>query len=410
MELEHHMFRRSSAAAVVLLTSITLTACGSATSESQAKEPLKVAIFPPTSGSLAVTGEAITSGAQLAVDEVNAKGGVDGHKVELVILNTDMTAATTQQLVRRAVQREGASFVTGIVSSPEVVAVIPQLESLNAVLISASSKADDIPAKCNPNTVITTPTNHMSVKAVSNYLAGTPAPKQWSVVAVDTVSGRGAVAAFQEDMKTQGQKMADPIYVPAGTTDFGTVIAKLKAQGSDALFSSVYGSDSGALLKQASQFGLLQSYKTIAGQSFNTELLWDSMGGTEIGTIGNIGQVGQVADDPAVKNEMNSKFASTYQSKYGKLPSYTASDAYLGMQTLFAGVEKTKSIDPKVVAPALHGLSFDSIVGKVSIRQQDGLMVRPEYAGQVVEQNGKPAWKLLKVVPGDEVVAPVQGC
>src|SRR4051795_10002172 len=84
---------------------------GAASNSGADKAPLKIALVPPSGGTLEQMGSAAVSGWEYAAAEANAKGGVDGHKVELIKLKTDMQPANTVRAVRKAVTQDGARYV-----------------------------------------------------------------------------------------------------------------------------------------------------------------------------------------------------------------------------------------------------------------------------------------------------------
>ena len=96
-------------------------------------DPIKVALIPPSSGALAVFGADAVKAWQFAADEVNAKGGVDGHKVELIKSSTDAQPANTVRAARKAVTQDGAKFIGAVMTSPEHGALQQQLASMNAL-------------------------------------------------------------------------------------------------------------------------------------------------------------------------------------------------------------------------------------------------------------------------------------
>jgi ABC-type branched-chain amino acid transport systems, periplasmic component len=387
-----------------------LTACGSSSSSSGGGgdgDTIKIAVFPALSGPNAASGASALHAAQLAVSEANAEGKVAGKKFKLVEVDTDGDPAKTQSLAERAVQRQGVHYLTGFINSNEALAVMPRLASWNAVLVSSSTASDDILNACNSRTFQSAQTNMQGVAAVSSYLK-TLKVKKWSVVGSDTVTGRTSAADFVKQLKQSGARVATPEFVPAGNTDDGTIVSKVKAQGSDALFSSLNGSDSVTFLKQAKQFGLLSRFHYIAGQGFNRDTFWKAAGPSIAGTIGNIGWTAQL-DTPLGK-----KFTKAYEDRFKTTPDYAAGTAYLAYSLLIKGIREAKTDNPKVVADKLHTLSSDSIVGHVAFRS-DGLLQRPEYMGQVVKDTDGGfnksgyKWKILKTFSAADT-APASPC
>ena len=107
---------------------------------------------------------------------------------------------------------------------------------------------------------------------------------------------------------------------------------------------------------------------------------------------------------------MNKAFVDAWTAKEGSAPYYVEADNYMAAQILFQAVKKAKSVDPAKVKAAMNGLSFDSIVGQVSMGK-DHQLVRPSYVGQVVDNSGTLGWKVVAEADGATIQpAPNPAC
>src|SRR4051794_3354435 len=243
------------------IVSVGITACGSGTSgatKSNASNgaPLTVALIPPSSGPLATFGKSAVNAWQLAADQVNAKGGVDGHTVKIVTLDTDGSPAATLRSARKAVTQNGAKYLSGIVTSPENAALAPQLAALGAVDIVSMSKDDSLTGtSCSPNLFRTTISSGMDVNATSKILGTLPA-KKWALLMTDSITGHTAAKEFAAEAGKNGKQIVSTQFDPMGTTEYGSYITKIKSSGADALYVFASGADGVAFVKQADQFKL----------------------------------------------------------------------------------------------------------------------------------------------------------
>lgn len=381
--------------AVVLAMATALTACGSASSNSGSSgggtdsSPIKVALIPPTSGALAQFGTDAVHGWQVAADIVNAKGGVDGHKVELDIKSTDADPATTLRVAKQATADDGASFIGSVMTSPENAALNAQLAGMNALSFNALGKDDALVGKqCVANSFHIVQTNGMDINGLASKIATLPGDK-WAIQAVDYATGHSAAALFKAAAQAAGKQVVIEQYAPLNSTDFGTYISKIKSSGADALFAVEYGADGVAFVKQATQFNLPATLKTVLGFNMVSEPLFPVLGAGIVGYYNNVGY------DASGSNSLNQDFVKAYTAKYGTAPYYVPADNYLAAETLFAGIKKAGSTDPAKVAKALDGLSFDSIVGKVTMRGADHQLLRPSYLGQVEGAGTNLSFKIL---------------
>jgi ABC-type branched-subunit amino acid transport system substrate-binding protein len=401
--LKHKVFAALSALA---LTG-GLAACGSdsssgtstsstgSASKSSSGEPLKVALIPPTSGALAVFGADAVKAWQYAADEVNAKGGVDGHKVVLVKSSTDATPANTVRAARKAVTQDGAHFIGAVMTSPEHGALQQQLAGMNALSFNGLGKDDALTgAGCSPNAFRAVQSTSMDINAITASLASLPA-KKWAIQAVDYATGHTSAENFKKAAKAAGKEVVLEQYAPLNTTEFGSYITKLKAADADGLFAVEYGADGVAFVNQGAQFKLFDKYKTVLGFNMVSEPLFKVLGDKVVGFYNNLGY------DRASDNPLNKAFVDGFTKKEGGAPYYVEADNYLGAQLLFEAVKKAKSVDPAKVKAAMNGLSFDSIAGPVTMGK-DHQLVRPSYVGQVVDEGGQMGWKIVTEADGSK--------
>jgi branched-chain amino acid transport system substrate-binding protein len=399
---------------LVLLCALVLAACGSSSSSSSSSStasggaspssassasngaPLVIGLVPPGAGALAVFGKNEVQAWQFAADQANAAGGVDGHKVKLVIGSTDVTPAATLRAARNLVLQQNAHFLGAIISSPEVAALNPQLAGLNAVLFNSTAKDNFLTgAQCSANTVNVVQSAKMDTTQIGQSLSKLPA-KKWAIIAEDYSTGHDSAAGFAAAVKKSGGTVVKTIYAPLNTTDFGSYISQLTSSGADGVFAVEYGADGVAFVNQAAQFGLLKKVKTFVGFNTVSEPLFPVLGSKIKGFYNNIGYVHQ-QNDP-----LNKTFAAQWKAKFGSDPYYVEADEYLAAEALFAAVKKAHSVDPAAVKTALKGLSFDSIDGPVSIRPGDMQVLRPSNLGQVVPQPGGAGglgWKVISSAP-----------
>jgi ABC-type branched-subunit amino acid transport system substrate-binding protein len=372
------------------------TSSGGGGSTKSSGEPLKVALIPPGSGALAVFGKDAADAWQFAADEVNANGGVAGHKVELIKSSTDGQPASTVRAARKAVTQDKAAFIGAVMTSPEHGALQQQLASMNALSFNGLGKDDALTgAGCSPNAFRAVQSTTMDINAIVDSLNKLPA-KSWAIQAVDYSTGHTAAAAFKKAAEAAGKKVVLTQFAPLNTTEFGSYITKLKSANADGLFAVEYGADGIAFVNQGAQFKLFDKYKTVLGFNMVSEPLFKAIGDKSVGFYNNLGY------DVSSSNPKNTAFVDAWTKKYSAAPYYVEADNYLAAQVLFEAVKKANSVDPAKVRDALNGLSFDSIVGQVKM-EADHQLTRSSYVGQIVKSGGNLGWKIVAEAPGDKV-------
>jgi branched-chain amino acid transport system substrate-binding protein len=374
---------RVATTAFVLALGTTLAACGSASSndsgggEGGDAGPIKVVLIPPTSGALAQFGTDAVKGWQAAADIANDAGGIDGREVELIIKDTDADPATTIRVAKEAVTQDGAQFIGAVMTSPEHAALNAQLAGMNALDFNSLGKDDALVGEqCSPYGFHVVQTNGMDINALASSIDEMEGDK-WAIMAVDYATGHSAADKFTAAAEEAGKEVVSTQFAPLNTTDFGSYITKIKDSGADAVFAVEYGADGVAFVKQATQFNLPSQLKTVLGFNMVSEPLFPTLGDSIVGYYNNVGY------DVSLDNELNNEFKEVYQEANGEEPYYVPADNFLAAETLFAGIKEAGSTDPAEVAEALKDLTFDSIVGEVTLRGDDNQLLRSSYLGQV---------------------------
>lgn len=393
------------------LAAVVLAACGSTTgsgsgSAAASNAPLRIAAIPVQTGPLAVYGKSALQADQFAANQVNASGGVDGHKVVLVSEQTTGTPASTLSAARRAVEQSNAHFITSIMTDPEQLALYPQLSALNALDINTLSTADqDNGSSCTSRAFRVVPGNSMVMDSVAQVLKTLPA-KTWDILAENYDVGHNNAQVFTAAAQKVGDTVAQQLFSPLGTSDFGSYISQLKGSNADGLLLVEYGTDASSFITQATQFGLLGKYKSILGIDTLNDPLLPAVGSAALGIYETVDWAA------SLNNPLNNAFVNGWKKQYGSVPYYVNADNYLGMQAIFHAVEKAKSINPVAVQKALRNLSFNSIVGQVTFNPQDNQLERPQYIVQVVKGNiaAGLGWKIVDTVPASASIAANAAC
>jgi ABC-type branched-subunit amino acid transport system substrate-binding protein len=234
----------------------------------------------------------------------------------------------------------------------------------------------------------------MDINAITATLSKLPA-KTWAIQAVDFSTGHTSADNFKKAAEAAGKKVVIEQFAPLNTTEFGSYITTRTAVKADGLFAVEYGADGVAFVNQGAQFKLFDQYKTVLGFNMVSEPLFKVLGDKILGFYNNLGY------DASDSNPLNTAFVDAWTKKQGSAPYYVEADNYLSAQVLFQAVAKAKSVDPAKVKAALTGLSFDSIVGNVSMGK-DHQLVRPSYVGQVVKKDGALGWKVIAKAEGTQ--------
>lgn len=361
-------------AALVLVTALPLAALA------QGKEPVKVGLVSSKSGGFAGMGEEVLRAIQFAIDEANAKGGVDGRKVEVQIADDESTADAGRRVAEK-LARDGYNLLIGPIPSSISLALAQNLERWDAAYFIVSSKSDKLTGEnCKPRSFRTTQSDAMDIAMISQWAKGFR-EKSFAILAADYVWGRDSGESFKKVAEAAGKSVPLSLYVPVGTKDFSPYIAQIKAANVEAIWVANVGRDGIAFLKQAQEFGLIPAKKVI-GHSMILDFMVKATGEALKDTVSTTGYAADI-DTPR-----NKAFVTAWKTKFNRLPTDTEGQAYNGAQVMFEGVKKAGSVKPADVSKALRGASLDTIFGTVTMRAQDNQLVLPNYVGRIKSVDG----------------------
>ena len=223
--------RHAAAAAAVLFSSTTV----------YAQETIKIGLVQPLTGSVAYNGNADVNGSKLAVEERNNAGGVLGRKIELVIEDGQCKPANSINAAEKLIQKDKVVALSGAFCSSATAAIMPVAERYKMPLITGVSSKADLTEKGNKYFFRAAETDALLSRAFAKILANDLKLKNVAYVGVNDDWGRGGVEEFSRDLSAAGVKTAAKEYFDHGTTDFYTLLTKLRASNADAIFVASAG-------------------------------------------------------------------------------------------------------------------------------------------------------------------------
>jgi branched-chain amino acid transport system substrate-binding protein len=368
-----------------------------------AEDTIKIGALLIDSGPLAGLKDSQAKAINLAIEQINAAGGAAGRKLEPVFITYAGTPDSAVDGATRAVQNDGALFLTGMDTSAVSPALSAKLASLNALMVEVFAQADALTGKgCNADYFRLNRNDSMLMNATEQFLKDKDI-KKWDILAADYAAGRDAAEKFKKLVGEQGGSIGKVLFAPFGTADFGAKISELGSNPADGLYVIIIGSDAVNLAKQQAQFGLFKKYKMVVGNSFVAPQVLTAMSDSVLGVYETLGFV---AGEPGDQAEA---FVKAYQERYdGEAPAYTAADQYAAIQLMAAAIAKAGSTDVASVRSALAGLKMDTVLGAVAFRAADHQAARPVLVSEIVAgADGKPTYAIKHIFPGEEILPPV---
>jgi urea transport system substrate-binding protein len=342
--------------ACAVMLPCVFTGCSRGTEQSGAK-PIKIGLLYSLSGVTSVSEKQLYNGTKLAIDEINENGGINGRKIETVFADYASDPAKAADKARRLILDDKVTAIVGTCSSSARQAVKPVVEQYKSLLVYPQSYEGQEESKnivyvgCIPN---------QQAEIFVNWLLKNTG-KKFFLIGCDFVYPQVENKLAKEYLAKGGGTVVGEEYVPYGSTDFSSVLNKIKTSNPDIVYSELTGDSNVAFYKQYNAYGLKA---TIASLTTNETVL------KAIGTEASKGSYICVDYFKNVENDLNKKFVQKYSATFkdGTEPSYAVMGGYNA--GLFLGEALKKAADPEntqQVIEAFKGLKLDSPSGQISI-------------------------------------------
>ena len=354
----------------------------------EAQKPIKVGVPLPLSGPPALFGEPASKGAQMYVDELNAKGGVLGRKIELLIRDSKADANEAVRVSRELILKENVDFLMGTLTSAEGPAVSVVAKENKIVFIAPIPKTDQLTAadKLRPYVFRVAANTTMEGRSAAEIVAKWPVTKI-ATIAFDYAYGQDVTKAFVEHIKKlkPSVQIVDQQWPKLGEQDYNPFINAQMAKKPDAVVSSIWGGFFVTFSKQAKALGYFDAikYNFIGLGEAGSPETTKSMGADyPVGIWGNSYDAFYWEDNPGPHKDYTARLSKYLKDEY---PSSWAIQGYIGMAFLTEAIKKAGSTDSDKVSKALLGLTIDTPIGKQTLREKDHQANRGQLYGKTVK-------------------------
>lgn len=360
-----------------------------------AAETIKIGFPIPLSGPTAVYGEPVLKGAEMAVAEINAKGGVLGRQLEILSRDSKANADEAVRLARELIIKDNVDFLVGTLTSAEAPAVSTVAKENKIVFIAPTAKSTRLTDAADIHPYIFRVSSNTDVEG----LAGATLMARWkdvksvATIAPDYAYGRDSIAAFVAALKKLRPDITivDQEWPKLGEADFTPFITAQMGKKPDAVYSSLFAGDFVTFTKEATPRGY---FKAVDNRMIDP---------AEVGTtdearaLGNDYPYGIIGDayDPVIWNGVeppeHKKFIEDLKAFTKQ--EYASGWLIVGYQSIVAlaeGIKKAGDTKSDDVAKALLGLSFDTPVGKRTFSAKSHETFAPEYYGEMIKDPAYP--------------------
>lgn len=324
-----------------------------------AQETVKLGLLHSLSGTIAIAEASLVDAEKMAIDEINASGGVLGRKIEPVIEDGASDWPTFAEKTKKLLQRDKVAAIIGCYTSASRKAVLPTLNQLHGLLYYPTYYEGQEEDK---QVIYTSQEATQSVISAIEWMAKQKG-KTFFLVGSDYIYPRTCNKIAKPTIVRTGGKVVGEEYAPLGHTEFSSIINKIKAAKPDWIYSTVVGGSNVAFYKQLKAAGL---------DGAKQNLLSTVVSENEIDGIGKENSVGYYACMgyfQTLKNPQNERFVKALKAKYGqdRVVGDPMECAYNAVYLWKLAAEKAKSFDVAKVIAASSGLEFDAPEGKIRI-------------------------------------------
>ncbi|MCX7228653.1 MAG: ABC transporter substrate-binding protein [Burkholderiales bacterium] len=344
--------------------------------------------------------EPYRKGWELALEEINASGGLLGQKVEVISRDDNANPGDAVRVAEELVSRERAVVVFGTFLSNIGLAVTDFAKQRKVLFVAAEPLTDKITwENGNRYTFRLRPNTYMQ-SAMLVPEAAKLKKKRWAIVYPNYEYGQSAAATFKTLLKAA---QPDVEFVaeqatPLGRIDAGAVAQALIDAKPDAIFNVTFGADLARFVREGQTRGLFKDRPVVSLLSGEPEYLDPLRDEAPEGWI--------VTGYPwySIKTPEHDKFLTAYQRKWKEYPRLGSIVGYATMMSIAAGIKKAGSTDTEKMITAMRGLQVDSPMGKFTYRAIDHQATMGAYVGVTTVNQGRGVMKDFRYIDGTAVL------
>lgn len=376
---------------------------------SRAAEPIRIGVISPLSGAWTVYGKAHLAGLEMAVKEVNEKGGVLGRQMELVVTDSKTEPRVVAEQANRLIRRERVDFLAGTFSSAERNAAGPVVAAADKVLLYPTfyegQKQEYHPGVCNPNIFAFGPVPSQQVWPHMPYMTENFG-KRFFMIGSDYAWPRVTNEVTKVKLDELGGEVVGEVYIPFNTPQYESVLRDIRNSGADIIFHTLTGSDTVNFRKQLAAAGMRDDFT-----------LW-TVDDEEVVTSGlgpEVAAGDYVSFDyfMSIKTPNNKTFLERFRAQNGDdaLMDTVGVAMYNAGHMAALALERSEEVSSAGLRRGLKGVEFDGAPqGSVRMREEDNQAVLPSYLVQVNESWDAPEEMFTEIQSFDSVTPKTAAC
>ena len=349
--------------ALTMVMSMALTGCGGGETGGEESDTIKIGVNYELSGAVATYGQSSVDGVTLAIDEINAAGGILGKQVEMVTIDNKSDAAEVVSVATRLMTEEGVCAVIGPATSGNFKAELPIALENGIPVISGSATANDVTSgNTKEYTFRICFSDNFQGVAMANYaFKNLGAAKVAIVQDKSSDYAEGLAASFSATFEELGGEIVAAKAYTTGDTDFNAILTSLASKEFDAIWLPGYYQEVGLIIKQARALGI--ECPILGADGFDSPVLAELAGADALHDVYYSNHYSSLNEDETV-----AAFIEAYKAKHGVDPDAFNALGYDAAKLICDAIERAGAADPEAIKDALAATSdFKAVTGTLSI-------------------------------------------
>jgi branched-chain amino acid transport system substrate-binding protein len=348
----------------------------------QAQNPVKIGVLGPNSGPYAIIGEEVHHGFELYFEEVGNKAG--GRPVQIIFEDSQAKPDVGLTKTQKLVERDGVSFIGGIVSSSVAYAVRDYVVEKKMPTVVTVASADGLTQKlASPYIFRTNSSGSQASHPFGKWLYD-QGYRRIVMIAPNYAMGYEQTGGFARTFTALGGKVVKTMYPPLGTSDYGSFLTSFDKSQTDAVAAVFAGSEALKFVKQYDEYGLKGTLPLVGTSLLTDDLLLQQQGDSAIGITTAMHY------SAALETAENKAFVAAYKKKYNRSPTLYSEASYVGARVIREALEAQKgnTADTAALLKAMEKVSFAAPRGHFSFDDHNS-PVNEIYVFRVTKENGQ---------------------
>ena len=385
---------------LVVLVALTIAAAWMAAPALSQSKVVKIGDLGSKVGVFEGYGKYQTMGIQMAVEELNAKGGVLGHKIEIVSEDDETKPAPAVRKAEKLILQDDVKLLVGAVSSGATMAVMDVTKKHKTIHWNSVSCAEFMrTTKFHKWYFSNQPDSRMQANGLAKYILDKMGKRVY-IFYTDYAMGQSDGRQFKTAFEKLGGEVVGVAGAPLDTKDFSPWFGAINGSGADVLFLAFAGTDSLRLMTQLHSFGMTKKYKLAGIDCFLLQQDLAALAEPMEGFV-QLNHFSAFNPDPNMQ-----AFNAKFKKKYG-IDANIAAGAYDAVLFWAAAVEKAKTFDSDKVSEAHEGMCLDNThIGRQCIRKEDHQVVMDMHLYRVEKGRNLP---IARIAGSDTIGEPMVG-